>query len=500
MGAADPRAGNRIDRRRFLIGAGGAALALPMLREFAPRSARGADAAAPKRIIVIHHFHGRMVGTHDAEVWSPSASSGAYSASEALSPMLASLGEVRDRFVTIDGVDDLVRHMTGSPDGHLSSNATATTCMPPTPDFVAGGPSFDYVAGELLRASTSQRASIVFPASVAGNGSYHSWPFYGPGGTEGYAVSTNPLESLVEVFGPPASTEPPPKKTLRDRLTARRSSILDGLAGEYVALAKKVSADDRKQLEQHADFIRMVESHLGGSLTADCMRPSEAAIPGFDPAGNSHGALDATITPWQIENLVMALACDATRVAGLHFWQSSELATFPSAFGGDSPIPPEQLHTMIHDSDNPQSGSAQVITQGFTEIGSLVAHLIARLAEVTDVDGAPLLDNTLVVWTSEMGYGSHLSYNIPVLLAGLPSAFPGGQGRHIVLPKRHSLGDLFTTVLGMVGVPDTTFGYQGKIGDTGVSQGNLAEWAGYYDGNEAFIRLDRPLHAGPIEI
>jgi hypothetical protein len=196
----------------------------------------------------------------------------------------------------------------------------------------------------------------------------------------------------------------------------------------------------------------------------------------------------------------MSLACDATRVAGLHFWQSSERSTVASAFDGNSPISPEQLHTMIHDSDNPQSGSAQVIAQGFTEIGLLVAHLIARLAEVTDVDGAPLLDNTLVVWVSEMGYGSHLSHNIPVLLAGMPSAFSGGQGRHIVLPKRHSLGDLFTTVLGMVGVPDTTFGYQGRIGDTGVSQGNLAEWAGYYDGNEAFVRLDRPLHAGIIDV
>lgn len=500
MAPSNPRAGNRIDRRRFLMGAGGAALALPMLREFAPRSARGADTTAPKRVIVVHHFHGRMVGTKQGEVWSPSASTGAYAADGSLSPLLASLGEVRDRFVTIDGVDDLVRHMTGSADGHLSSNATATTCMPPTADFVAGGPSFDYAAGELLRASGSQRASIVFPASVAGNAAYHSSPFYGPGGTQAYAVSSNPLESLVEIFGPPATNEPPPKKTLRDRLTGRRASILDGLAGEYVALSKQVGADDRKQLEQHADFIRMVESHLGGTLTADCMRPSESAIPSFDAAGNSHGALDATITPWQIENLVMSLACDATRVAGLHFWQSSELSTFPSAFDGNSPIPPEQLHTMIHDSDNPESGSAQVITQGFTEIGRLVAHLIARLGEVADVDGAPLLDNTLVVWVSEMGYGSHLSHNIPVLLAGMPSAFAGGQGRHIVLPKRHSLGDLFTTVLGMVGVPDTTFGYQGRIGDSGVSQANLNEWAGYYDDSEPFVRLDRPLHAGIIDV
>ena len=51
-----------------------------------------------------------------------------------------------------------------------------------------------------------------------------------------------------------------------------------------------------------------------------------------------------------------------------------------------------------------------------------------------------------------------------------------------------------------IGVPDTTFGYQGKIGDSGVSQANLNDWAGYNDDGQAFVRLDRSLHAGNIEL
>jgi hypothetical protein len=492
-----------IDRRRFLTGVGGAALALPMLRALSPREARGGgEIVAPKRIVIVHHFHGRMTGGAPAgdavaDNWSPGTSTGPLPATGDISPLLASIGDVRDRIVTIDGIDDLVRHMTGDPDGHRPANLTALTCVPPATQFTAGGASFDYEAGLLLRASSSQRASIVFPASASDPSRYAAFPFYGANGTPGYAVSTSPLEALVEVFGPPAPAEPPPTKTLKDRLVARRASILDAVAGEYTALSQKVGAEDRKQLEQHADFIRTLETHLGGSLNANCERPMESAIPQYDVFANPNGQLDATITPWQIENLVMCLACDVTRVAALHFFQTDNHSPFPSAFDGASPIPPEQLHTMIHESDNPDSSTAQVIRQGFGEIGMLYTRLIQRLSEVIDVDGNPLLDNTLVIWLSELGYGSHFNFNIPIVMAGMPSAFTEGQGRHVVLPQRHTMGDLFTKALAMVGLEGQTFGYQGRIGDSGVSQSDMAVWAGYGGTTGgAFVNADRPLHAG----
>ena len=70
-----------------------------------------------------------------------------------------------------------------------------------------------------------------------------------------------------------------------------------------------------------------------------------------------------------------------------------------------------------------------------------------------------------------------------------------------MLPQRHSMGDLFTKALDMVGVPNTTFGFQGRVGDTGVSQGDIASWAGFGGSTgEAYVTLDRSLHNGPFEI
>jgi hypothetical protein len=105
-----------------------------------------------------------------------------------------------------------------------------------------------------------------------------------------------------------------------------------------------------------------------------------------------------------------------------------------------------------------------------------------------------LLDNTLVLWVSEMGYGAvHADYNIPVVMAGLKAAFPKGQGRHVVCNRR-SMGDLFAQVLRMYGGYDTTYGDTGTIGD--YNSGNLNEGVGW----PGYITTSTPLHSGPLDL
>ena len=503
----------RIDRRRFLLGAGGSMLALPMLQMFAPRRAFAEPVASPKRVVLVVHHHGRMVG-HDnssgaalpEDGWSPNA--GAYPATGDLSPLLAALGPIRDSIVTLDRIDNRARHMSPDSDGHLSASLTSLTCVPPTADLNAGGPSFDRFAGELLRASPAQEACLVFPSSVTHERwRYEPYAIFGAGGTPPTVVDTNPLLALEEVFGPPTArpTDPPPVKTLTDRMSARRGSILDAVAGDFSTLAANASASDRQQLEQHAEFIRALETKLGGGgdFGIACERPDEAAIPAFDASANPEGQLDPVVTPWQIENLVMALACDITRAATLHFWHTAEYATYESEFGGASPIAPGQLHNMIHNGSSSTSGDGGAVAQGFQMVGKLFTQMIQRMAEIIEPDGTRLLDNTLVIWTSELGSGAHWDFNMPVVLAGLPSAFTNGQGRHVLPNDRHSMGDVFTQALAMLGFADQTFGYVGRVGDTGLSgyEGlNQYTCFGGPWGDTPFITEDLPLHAGPLDL
>lgn len=504
----------RLDRRRFLVGAGGAMVALPMLEAFAPRVAHGQMAAPPKRLVMVVHQHGRTVGCglNDKagklnEAWSPLNKTGAYAATGTLSPLLAALGEIRNEIVTIDGIDNLVRHISNDTDGHLSPIRTCATCVPIKPDKTGGGPSIDYVAGLRLRASAAQRLALVFPAGpYSDEWRYEGNHLYGAGGTKPAVVNSNPATALLDVFGAATgTTTPPPKKTLHDRLLSRRASMLDSVAKSYEALRTKVSASDRDRLDQHATFIRTLETRLAGGgpvTTAEgCGRPDDKAIPTYLPADTTRGNIDGKITPYQIENLVMSLACDVTRTATLHFDKGydftfqSEFGTEPSPLGGAN-----TWHGFVHGAD--QLGNTQVapLVTANQYFGKMFTLLINRLAAVRDVDGSRLLDNTLVVWVSDLGYGSlHFNWNIPVLMAGMKSAFPKGQGRHLISPRR-SLGDLYAQVLRMLGGTDTTFGAAGTIGENLTAQGlsGPVEKQTAFDLN--YITNSLPMHLGTLDL
>lgn len=495
---------NRIDRRRFLLGASGAALALPMLEAFAPRAAFGAVTPPPKRLVVVVHRHGRVAGNgrNGQDNWSPRTTTGALPATGNLSPMLAALGAIRNEIVTVDGIDNLVRHSTGNGDGHHSGSRTFLTCMRPKSDGTGGGPSIDFVAGQRLRASASQRSALVFPGSPLGyEWQYDAPGFYGLNGSPPALTNSNPRTALNDVFGPPVAPTAPPVKTLQSRLIGRRASILDAVASQYEGLHNQVGVTDRQRLDQHASFIRTLETRFGNVpppvSAAACVRPLEAQIPTYSEAQISRGRLDGQVTPSQIENLVMSLACDLTRVASLHF-QLGYDPVFSSEFTGTSPFDGgNNHHAIIHSTPSLSDPSQPDLTQAFGYQAKMFTRLVTRLSQIIEVDGSRMLDNTLVVWVSDMGYGSsHFDFNIPVVLAGLKSAFPAGQGRHVVCAPRLSLGDLYAQVLRMLGGTDQTFGATGTLGALAAG---AALNAGYgFSGS--YVTNTLPLHLGTIPL
>jgi hypothetical protein len=142
--------------------------------------------------------------------------------------------------------------------------------------------------------------------------------------------------------------------------------------------------------------------------------------------------------------------------------------------------------------------SADDVRTAFQLWGRKFTQVVQRLAESEDVDGARLLDNTLVVWVSEMGYGAdHLAWNVPIVLAGMKSAFPQGQGRHVV-EERRTMGDLGAQVLRMLGGDDTTFGSTGTLGDAAEAAGVARLETG--SGFDGHITKDTPLHTGALAL
>jgi hypothetical protein len=333
--------------------------------------------------------------------------------------------------------------------------------------------------------------------------------FFGANGTGTSIYNLSPADAAAELFANVRASDgdaPPPMKTLADRLSARRPSILDAVAKSFSAVRNQVGAKDRERLDQHAAFIQSLEAQLAGGgptvPTDACAPPDPSTIPSEDEFHDdghdwSTGYDEAKMWQYEVENLVQALACDVTRVAGMQFLLDY-VPAFPSEFDGESPFSGDAgWHAIIHDTDTLERPAVPDLTRGFQFYGKVFTRLIQRLAAITDTDGSRLLDNTLVLWVSDLGYGSfHHSYNHPIVMAGLGSAFPQGQGRHVVCDGRRSLGDFYAQVLRMLGGDDTTFGQTGKIGDFGVSGDALMASNGAPD----FISESTPLHLGELDL
>ncbi len=94
----------------------------------------------------------------------------------------------------------------------------------------------------------------------------------------------------------------------------------------------------------------------------------------------------------------------------------------------------EGHHTISHkeDSDREAQGQLTKINRWYCE---QLAYLAKRLAETPEPGGdGSLLDNTLIVWTNELGKGnSHTLDNIPFVLVGNGLDFR--MGRSLKYPR-----------------------------------------------------------------
>jgi len=136
-------------------------------------------------------------------------------------------------------------------------------------------------------------------------------------------------------------------------------------------------------------------------------------VPKLEPGVKERNENMPTISKMQIELMVNSFVNDYTRIATLQYTKSVGQARM-SWIGVN-----EGHHSLSHkpDSDSKSQEKLTKINRWFCE---QLAHLTRRLAETPEPGGGgSLLDNTLIVWTNELGKGnSHTLDNIPFVLVG----------------------------------------------------------------------------------
>jgi hypothetical protein len=185
-----------------------------------------------------------------------------------------------------------------------------------------------------------------------------------------------------------------------------------------------LSSEDRQLLDEHATFVREMEQELRSSEQESVGH----AVPELEPGVKEDTDNMPRLSKMQIDLLVNGFAADFARIATLQYTNSVGGAKM-RWLDVD-----EGHHELSHEPD-----SNQKVQDKLTRINKWyceqLAYLAQRLAETPEPGGGgSLLDNTLIIWTNELGKGnSHTLDNIPFVLVGNGLDFR--MGRSLKYPK-----------------------------------------------------------------
>jgi len=229
--------------------------------------------------------------------------------------------------------------------------------------------------------------------------------------------------------------------------TRRRAldlSVLDSLKTSSTNLQKRLGTSDRMRLDNYLTGVRELEVKVQ-NVTKPAATCKAVTVP--------TSVTDALVRSRAMNDLiVMALQCDVTRIVTymldnsrsdlVYSWvQRRDFEKDGATVGGTA--------TSYHESQH-QTGTSPdfaSITRWHIEA---TADLLTKMDAVTDASGGTLLDNSVVMFGSDMHHGDHAAFDLPLLLFG-----SGGgvfrQDELVALPEAiadiRQMRDLHFTIL-----------------------------------------------------
>jgi len=401
---------HRSTRREFIRDLGIKAAAFPFLMNL-PSLGFANGQTRKKRLVVMFSPNGVVPSTF----W-PDEEGDSFQLKESLSPLEA----FRDRSLILHGLCDKVR---GDGDSHMRGIGCLLTGVELFPGNIQGGSdtpagwasgiSVDQEIKNHLQGDPKTRTrfgSLEFGVMVPDRADTWTRMVYA-GPNKPIAPIDDPYQMFAKLYG-----------RMKDRESL--GSILDDLQDDLRKVGSEVSAEDRHLLDEHATFVREMEQELKSTNGQDVGH----AVPELEPGVKDENDNIPRISKMQVDLMVNSFAADFARVATLQFTNSVGGARM-RWLGVD-----EGHHELSHhpDSDEKSKDKLTRINKWYCE---QLAYLARRLDETPEPGGeGSLLDNTLLVWTNELGKGnSHTLNDIPFVLVGNGLDFR--MGRSLKLPK-----------------------------------------------------------------
>lgn len=449
-----PKHSRSISRRRLLGGVCSAAAALPFLRDFPLQAQQSAD-VMPK-LLLFGGPNGPLVGRNGNaglgyEGWLPDGvtpPSGALP--DVLPDVYEALSPYRDDLLFVENLSFLDNNVHRATCGMLTGRKRFVPPGQSIEQYSASGISLDqYLAQELETEVLNTAFNI---EGYALGESY--WSYLGQ--NQPVTPIQNPVDAYQRVFGEGLDDE------LAQQILTRRTSVLDVVAKDIESMKARIGSEDAQRLDNHLDAVRTLEEDLIATASSGCS-PTGA------PGGYAFldDAMMPTVTHDHAQVIAQAFACGWGRIATMQLgtFGGETRPQWPS-LGIDSN---HSCHALCHAFDGIGGAGADGISQQQgIELGlarerafsAMFADVLDQLASTLDVDGVPVLDNTLVVYARAMGR-NHDGNRILWIVAG-GSGLGVNGGRFIEVGdggnNRRYYNDFLTTASTLMGHPIETFG------------------------------------------
>jgi len=425
-----------LSRRTILRGAG-TAVALPLLDAMLPAFVplAKADAKPRMRFGAVYFPNGAIM-----QQLTPKTVGAGFE----FTPILKPLETFRDKLIV---VTNLTRSHPGSQFGdHAVSAAGFLTGVWPKrteAEDVHANTTIDQVVAQQIGQDTPlpslEVATEDFTGYVGGCSPGFSCSYLNTiswsSPTTPLPMEINPRAVFERLFGAPGT--PAQREARREK----ERSILDSVVDEANGLGQGLGPRDRTRMNDYLDNLREIERRIQKQEARGATRVDAPAAPiGVPDSFDEHVAL-------HFDLIAAAYQADITRV--FTFMMSRELSqrTYPQI--GVT----EQHHSVSHHQNKPDK-MAQCVKINTYYVG-MYAKFLEKLRSIQDGDGS-LLDHALVLYGAGMADSNvHATDPLPVIAAG---GAVGKGHRHIVLPERTPVGNLWVDVAEKFGKPMEHFG------------------------------------------
>jgi len=412
-----------MNRRLFLKGVGGVALATPFLSSLHEKEAKAQGTPPPRRSVIFHTHNGCLTNR-----WFPTVSNGALTAAALEGTTLAGLAPHVDKLLFPRGIKMFNSFAEiQSVDPHDQAMGSKLTCatIETSGDRYATSHSMDHeIANQMNQPGVSPLVLSV--AGGAGGSIKDILSFSGP--SEAFPAQTNPqtvYNQLTQALGTGGGGE-----TEADWRIKRGESVLDLVGGQLTYLkAQPMSTSDKQKIEAWETLLRSAEVPIATMAGCDQATADEMGIDGLiamagtDSGGGSSvfGSGDVSEAAYRYGSsamfrlMALTMICDMNRAL---------IFTFPGyavyAFLGHE----HDHHGLSHRNGSFEVGGTCVtgVVDMIHQIDMFAASKYLELVEL--LKGIPegdvtLLDNTATMWLPELADGnSHNTNNLPIVIAG----------------------------------------------------------------------------------